>query len=135
MLLNTRTVTYLQGYRYRRMTFDEMEGEQLSQMIESGRGEAEQVTTITRIRRRRRCRQRSERTRQETRQTTQKQQKQPGKQNTSTHSVPLLPSAPICLVALSFNGSFTENRSSHFASYIFSYLFTLRPLFTVIKDQ
>lgn len=133
MLLNTRTVTYLQGYRYRHRTFDEMEG-QLLEMIESGRSEAEQVTTITRIRRRR-CRQRRERTRQETRQTTQKQQKQTGKQNTSTHCVPLLPSAPICLVTLIFNGSFTENRSSHFASYILSYLFTLRPLFTVIKDQ
>lgn len=118
MLLNTRTVTYLQGYRYRHMTFDEMEGEQLSEMIESGRSEAEQVTTITRIRRRR-CRQRRERTRQETRQTTQKQQKQTGKQNTSTHSVPLLPSAPICLVALIFNGSFTENRSSHFCLLYF----------------
>lgn len=51
--INTRTGTYLQGYRYRHMTFDGLEGEQLSEMIESGRDEAEQVTTITRIRRRR----------------------------------------------------------------------------------
>lgn len=36
----------MQGYRYGHMTFDEMEGEQLSQMIESGRSEAEQEEEV-----------------------------------------------------------------------------------------